>query len=329
METDSVFGIFYGDEGKSKVVADLVKNNGYTHVLRFNGSSNAGHTWYYKGTKIVSHMIPTGIPYGATGIIGPGCVLNVDDFFGELALLEKISPGCSGKIKIAKNTHIVTTGHRDEEIAESKLGTTRKGVGPAYRDKYARVGIRAEDVAELKPFLVDLYDLFYTDGEIKLLCEGAQATGLDIDWTPQYPYCTSSHCGLGGVINNGVPISSIRQIYGVVKSYNTYVGTKSFQDKSDPVLDKIGDVGGEYGATTGRRRLVNYFDCEMLVRGCAMNSVTKLVVNKMDILQEVGVWKVIENGIQVDLKDEESFKKKIRSLVPSVEVIFSYSAEMV
>lgn len=328
-ENRRLFGhfFFFGDEGKSKVVASLVKREGYTHVLRFNGSSNAGHTWYFNGKKIISHMIPTGIPYGITGVIGPGCVLNVEDFFKELNELEEISPGCSSRVKVAYNTHIVTQSHRSEEVSETKIGTTRKGVGPAYRDKHARTGIRAESIPELKPFLTDTLEEF-SNPEVKVLAEGAQAIGLDIDWSPQYPYCTSSNCGIGAVINNGVRLKSIRDVYGVVKAYNTYVGSVDFQDKTDPILDVIGDIGMEYGATTGRRRKVAYFDTNMYIRGCDMNSVNKVIVNKMDVLQKANVWRVIDKNSKIlDLESEQSFKDYVCRLLPEVEVTFSYSPE--
>ena len=316
---------FFGDEAKSKICAALAKSGKYSHILRFNGSSNAGHTWFFGQKKIVSHIIPTGIPYGLVGIIGPGCALNISDFFKELEELEQLSPGCSDRVKIAYNTHIVTDAHRNEELAENRLGTTKKGVGPAYRDKYARVGLRAESVPELKNFLIDVREELNANSNISVLAEGAQAYGLDIDWG-DYPYVTSSHCGLGGLINNGISYKCLRNIYGAAKAYTTYVGSKKFQNANDPVLNDIGDIGQEYGATTGRRRQVNYLDLNMLESHSRYLDLTHLVVSKMDVLKTLNCWKVIRNGRIIDLETEERFKNTVIATCPQLtEIKFSYT----
>lgn len=337
MITDVILGGSLGDEGKGKVCAHLSASGRYSHVLRFNGGGNAGHSIYVKGQKVVTHMIPTGAVHGIRSIIGPGCVLNEVSFFKELEELSRINPNIKKCIGIAKNAHIVQEKHKEEELLENKIGTTKQGIGPAYRDKYARIGVRAEKVSSLKEFMVDMYEEFYESNlDAVILCEGAQAFGLDIDWG-EYPFVTSSHCGVGAVINNGIPHSSIRDVIAVVKAYDTYVGTKSFQNNGDAMLNKLGDLGMEYGATTGRRRQCNYLNIDMVKKMCDMNGVTQLIVNKVDILQQADCWKImvgpekIEHGDNVvNFYTEQGFCEFIRASLPKIKsIVFSYSAETI
>lgn len=320
---DAVIGMSFGDEAKAKIVGTLLDKNKYTHCLRYCGSSNAGHTLYKDGKKIITHIVPAGALFGVESIVGPGCVLNENLFLSEIDELSKTIPDIASKVKISTAVHLVSQAHLNEELKEDKLGTTKKGVGPASRDKYARVGKRAESSAALKEFLIDMYDDFLnTEQEKVVICEGAQATFLDIDWG-FYPYVTSTHCGIGGIVNNGIPIGSFRNIYGAAKCYDTYVGSKAFQDKNDPVLDKIADVGQEYGATTGRRRQVNYLNLDLIDKAKFLNSTTHIVFSKIDVLREIDVWKVIEDGRVKDLQDETSFVKHIEEKFSNLNIIFS------
>jgi len=90
---------------------------------------------------------------------------------------------------------------------------------------------------------------------------------------------------------NGVPPQKIRNVYGVAKIYETYVGNKSFEPQ-DPIFADIRALGGEYGATTGRPRQCNWLDLDNLQKACRVNGVTHLVMNKMDILRDLRVWEL-------------------------------------
>lgn len=326
--TDVVLCASFGDSGKGRVVADKIKAGSYTHAMRACGGGNAGHQFYMSGKKITTHVVPTGALFGVRSIIGPGCVINEAGFWKEVADLQRFKPDILDHIRIAKNAHMVELRHLEEETGETKIGTTRQGIGPAYRDKHARVGMRAESVASFEPLLVDIYEEFYRGSEpIELLIEGAQGLGLDIAWSPHYPYCTSSHTDVGGIISNGVPHTSLRHICLVCKPYDTYVGTREFQDRSDPILDQIADVGHEYGSTTGRRRQVNYLDLDLLTRSVQMSCATHLTVNKMDILQQVGVWKVRVGSKVADVESENGFKNLLENRFPHLQINYNYSPE--
>ena len=293
MIADVVVDLQYGDCGKGKVTHHLCKTGDYSHVVRYNGGCNAGHTIFHNGKKFITHHIPAGVFFGIKSIIGSGCVLNINQFFKELKELKRGGIETEGLIYVAKNTHIITQGHLKEDKEDKKIGTTKSGNGPAYRDKYARKGIRAEEVRELEPYLIDLYEEFYDNCEnTKILFEGAQGFGLDIDWG-DYPYVTSSNCTSGAALLNGVPPQAIRNVWGVAKAYETYVGRKKFQG-DDEIFNLIQEVGEEFGATTGRKRQVNWISMKLLKKAAKMNGVTHLVINKMDVLKQVNQWSVYD-----------------------------------
>ena len=333
MYVDVVLGLQYGDEGKGKITHHLAKKEKYDYVIRFNGGGNAGHTIYHNGKKVVTHHIPSGVLWGIPSVIGPGCVVNPRAFFTELSELEEAGIECRHLVKIANNCHIVTADHVESEAGESKVGTTRTGNGPAYSSKYARTGLRAADVAGLAKYTVDFFDeiLDNDDPDLCILAEGAQGFGLDIDFG-DYPYVTSSHVTLGGLMLCGFDPESIRNVYGVAKVYETYVGTKEFQDYDNDTLAMIAKHGKEYGATTGRLRKVNYLSHKLLYKSIKVNHPTHIIFNKLDILRAVDEWKVVNaTGAIVDLLHEERFCAEIESFVkdvsPQTQVIFSDSPE--
>jgi len=312
---DIIVDLQAGDTGKGKVAHHLAKqSNEYTYVVRYNGGGNAGHTIYHNDQKFVTHYIPVGVIYGIKSIIGPGCVVNVEGLFKEIEELEKGGFDVRGNLFIDKRTHVITDEHLNEENGETKIGTTKRGNGPAYRDKYDRKGVRAESVEELKSFLIDIYEEFHeNDDKVKVLFEGAQGFELDIDWG-DYPYVTSSHCTVGGAILNGIPPSKIRRVYGVAKAYRTYVGSKDFEgdqwtkDKFGESFEKIRQIGNEFGATTGRSRQINWLDLDSLIKSCKINGVTNIVLNKLDVLEEVGEYHLYEDGELISFEDSQKFQ---------------------
>lgn len=325
MKTDIVIDLSYGDCAKTKVTLDYLKRNKYDCVARVSGGSNCGHSTYHGGKKVVTHLIPCGIFKQTKSIIGPGCVVNVKKFFKEIDELTKLVTNCTDLIKISYNTHIVTEAHIEEEINESAVGTTRQGIGGAYRDKVARVGIRAESIPELKPFLIDFHEEIFSKPDYQILVEGAQGFGLDIDHCKVWKYCTSSSCTVAGALLNGIPHSSVREVVGVIKPYETYVGALDFEG-NDPIFPKIREIAKEFGETTGRPRKINFLCIDDVLKAARINSINTLVVNKMDILQEIGVWKVRSAaGTITDLHTEENFKSFLAELFPNIEIIYSYS----
>jgi len=324
MIADIIVGLQHGDCGKGKVTHHLCKEGDYTHVVRYNGGCNAGHTIFHEGEKYVTHHIPAGVFFGIKSIIGPGCVINIEQFFKELDELEgKLGTQIKDLVKVAKNAHVITDKHLEEDSVDIEIGTTKRGNGPAYRDKYNRRGIRAENVEALKPFLVDMYEELHTPPledektltldlkfhkfyEPIILFEGAQGFGLDIDWG-DYPYVTSSHCTTAGALLNGVPPQAVRNVWGIAKIYETYVGKKKFQP-DDVIFDIVQSVGQEYGATTGRPRQCNWLDWDNLEKAININGVSDLVFNKVDILEQIKTWKIRENNEIHEFNSQEHMK---------------------
>lgn len=331
MITDIVIGLSYGDEGKGKVTHHLLKSGEYTHCLRFNGGCNAGHTIYHNGKKFVTHHIPAGVFFGVKSIIGAGCVVNLEQFFSEIEMLEEAGIPTEGLVYIANNAHIITDQHLNEDGTDTNIGTTKRGNGPAYRDKYNRSGMRAQSIPALEGYLVDMYrELHGSVIKPVVLCEGAQGFGLDIDWG-DYPYVTSSHCTTAGALLNGIPPGSVRKVYGVAKAYETYVGSKDFHGDGR-VFDLLQQVGDEFGATTGRPRQCNWLNIQELKMAIDINGVTDLIINKVDILREVGKWNLRasdNNSIFLQLGSEENWKMYITRYLKdgSLNTIFSESPE--
>jgi adenylosuccinate synthase len=315
--TDVVVDLQAGDTGKGKVAHALAKD--YDMVLRYNGGANAGHTVYHNGQKIVTHQVPIGVLFGIPSIIGLGCVVNLEKLEREIADLNECGITTEGLIMIDKRAHVVTEQHLDEDSLDMKIGTTRQGIGPAYRDKYARKGIRMEDVKI--PFggpffVIDTHDLLHNkNNDWRILCEGAQGFQIDIDWG-DYPYVTSSHCTVGSAILNGIPPQKLRKVYGIMKAYETYSGFKKhFTDENDPILNKIQEVGGEFGATTGRKRQVRWLDLDGVIKAININGVTDLIINKADVLEQVGVFKYTHEGTTYEYTRLIEFQTYVEAVI--------------
>jgi adenylosuccinate synthase len=329
---DVIVDLQAGDTGKGKVCNHLSNEGDYTHVIRYNGGGNAGHTIYKNGVKMVTHFIPSGIVNGIKSIIGPGCVVNVDKLVKEINELQLSGVKVMGNLFIDKRVHLITDEHVAEDSKDVTIGTTKTGNGPAYRDKYYRKGVRAESSSFLKDMVIDIYEELHNDEDNKILFEGAQGFELDVDWG-DYPYVTSSHCTVGSAVLNGVPPQKIRRVYGVCKAYNTYVGAKEFE-KDEKVFEQIREVGNEYGATTGRKRQIAWNNLDDIIKAARINGVTHLVVNKIDVLEKVGKFKIYHEGIERSLVSKEFyqiyFTNVIKQTCPLIrEIIFSESAEKI
>ena len=169
MSITAVIGGQWGDEGKGKIV-DLLSKDAQL-VARFQGGANAGHTVYLGDKIIVLHQVPSGVlSENCKCILGNGMVIDPVDLVAELNMLKENGIQRNGSIHIALNSHIVTPLHkwidsRSEENSGQKIGTTCRGIGPAYVDKYNRCGIRALDLgdkAQLKQKVLDQLDKVVT-----------------------------------------------------------------------------------------------------------------------------------------------------------------------
>ena len=150
-KVDALLGIVFGDEGKGKVVDYFTPK--YDVVARFAGGPNAGHTIIFDGKKFVLRSIPSGIfDTSKVNIIGNGCVLAPDLFMAEAQELENAGYELKNRLHISKRAQLILPTHRCLDHAyeslkgDNKIGTTGKGIGPAYSDKAARIGLRVGDI---------------------------------------------------------------------------------------------------------------------------------------------------------------------------------------
>ena len=325
----AIIGAQWGDEGKGKIVDFLAPEAKF--VARYQGGANAGHTVNAGGQTFKLNLLPSGVLHaGAVSILGDGMVIDPDKFLEERQNL--IDGGLNPDLRISDRAHLVLPHHKFVDGRKDFVGTTGRGIGPAYADRARRVGIRFGDLLDesllrerverlleakpnstrdagwtsvqvgldalapirekLAPFVQDTGAVLrqaIRDGQ-NVLFEGAQATLLDLNYGT-YPFVTSSHPTVGGVIvGTGVSHKAIHRVYGVAKAFNTRVGHGPFPTEVHDqagILRLRGDGSNpwdEYGTTTGRPRRVGWLDLELLKYAVDVNGLDGLVINKMDIL---------------------------------------------
>jgi adenylosuccinate synthase len=148
----AVLGAQWGDEGKGKIV-DLLTPN-FSIVARYQGGHNAGHTVYANGRKFVLRLLPSGILHeGITCVIGNGVVVDPQALFAEIDELAGAGIAIGDRLIVSDKAHLILPYHRELDLlsearrGERKIGTTSRGIGPAYEDKIARRGVRVGDLA--------------------------------------------------------------------------------------------------------------------------------------------------------------------------------------
>jgi adenylosuccinate synthase len=337
MPATVIVGLQWGDEGKGKTTDFLAEQTAI--VVRYQGGDNAGHTLMLGDEVFKLHLVPSGILYPhIVPVIGPGVVVNPATLIDELDALASRGIDIS-RLRASFACHVILPYHRALDVARearlggSKVGTTGRGIGPAYEDRAARSGLRLEDLLDeaalrtklervlpeknavlaalgaevrfeidplveqalawgvrLAPHLVDatwLVQDALRRGDHVLL-EGAQGTLLDIDHG-SYPFVTSSSPIAGGACTGGgIGPRQVDEVFGVMKAYATRVGSGPFPTELlDDVGEGIAARGHEVGTTTGRPRRVGWFDAVSCRYAVAVNSVSSIMLNKLDILSGV------------------------------------------
>jgi len=157
MSNSIVVGAQWGDEGKAKIIDYLTERADV--VVRFQGGSNAGHTVYAGGRKYVFHLVPSGIiSAGKVCVVGNGVVLDAEAFLAEVDELVEAGVTVDGRLFVSDLAHLVLPYHKTLDAAsesgrgEGKIGTTGRGIGPAYTDKASRAGIRVGDLLDWNAF---------------------------------------------------------------------------------------------------------------------------------------------------------------------------------
>ncbi|HEX5817260.1 MAG TPA: adenylosuccinate synthase [Gemmatimonadales bacterium] len=344
-----VVGAQWGDEGKGKLVDVLSESADM--VVRYQGGANAGHTVVIGEQQFVLHQIPSGILHPRTTcLMGNGVVLDAEQFFGELDALVKRGIHVDGRLLVSDRAHLVLPLHKVLDKASEKsqkIGTTGRGIGPAYEDKVGRRGIRVGSLRNLEaaraliaervdranhqlvglesdqrvsleehlalieslaprllPMAADTGLLVHraVKARQRVLLEGAQGALLDVDHGT-YPFVTSSNTTSGGAaVGAGIGPTAVHGVLGVVKAYTTRVGNGPLPTEAEPVLEeRLRQLGGEFGATTGRARRCGWFDANVVRYAARVNGLTGLAVTKLDVLD---TFEEIPVGVAYQLDGE-------------------------
>lgn len=374
-----IVGAQWGDEAKGKLV-DVLGGEADV-VVRYSGGNNAGHTVIVDGQEFKFHLIPAGILHpNCVAVLGGGMVICPKGLLDELEAT-RAKKSRLGDLRISPAAHVVFPYHRELDRLEEALrgsdsiGTTTRGIGPAYQDKVARFGIRMGEfvdpdqfqarlrsVLEFKNRLLGLlggmpieFEPLYeeysrlaaqlrpyvgeTDSIVqeaiaarkRVLFEGAQGTFLDLD-SGTYPFVTSSHPVSGGAcLGTGIGPLHIDGVIGVCKAYTTRVGSGPFPTElHDELGARIREVGKEFGTTTGRGRRIGWLDLVLLRQSAQLNSLSGLVVTRLDVLSGMGPVKVAEryvlNGTEISYVPTSS--AELESCVPVYEELDGWDADL-
>lgn len=338
-----IVGAQWGDEGKGKIV-DILSEEADI-VVRFQGGNNAGHTVIVGTEKFIFHLIPSGILHpGTVCIIGDGVVVDPEVLLSEIEILQDKGLYRPEEFLISRDAHLIMPYHKKLDVArerlrgEGRIGTTGRGIGPAYEDKVSRCGIKVGDLLDETAFRqkvkqnlmeknhyirnvlheegFEIHEIYHTYMGLasslapyivntskyindamragkNILFEGAQGTLLDIDHGT-YPYVTSSNTVAGqAATGSGVGPTKLDKVIGVAKAYATRVGEGPFPTElSGDEAAKVREVGGEYGATTGRARRVGWFDAVAVKYAADLNGFDGLVITKLDVLDNIEKIKI-------------------------------------
>jgi adenylosuccinate synthase len=292
----AILGSFLGDEAKARCVHALASN--YRYIVRFSSGPNAGHTVYVDGIKNVFNQVPSvdfRQPH-CRGFLGSGMVINLEALRDELLNLQKNYPHAASCITVDPDAFLVLPKHVEEDKAKNgHIGSTKKGVGPAYTEKVSRSGTKVKDYLdsnsditnELKSmgvqfkYVLEMYDELSSS---KVIFEGAQGILLDLN-AGTYPYVSCGDSTLAGIHSSGFSFIAPKTVYGVAKAYSTKVGegpypTEYFGQQAEE-LRRLGD---EYGAVSGRPRRVGALDLPALRYAKKRGGINKLIITKLDIL---------------------------------------------
>ena len=337
-----VVGTQWGDEGKGKVV-DLLAEQADI-IVRFQGGHNAGHTLVIEDKVFKLSLLPSGIVReDKIAVIGNGVVLDPWVLLKEIEQVR--SQGVSitaDRLLVADNTPLIMPYHSSldqsrEQATSNKIGTTGRGIGPAYEDKVGRRSIKAGDLKDVDLLwkrlkvaseyhgfevqlvfdqIITIRDEFLqyvspvaewlneqTDAKKNILFEGAQGSMLDVDFGT-YPYVTSSNTLAGmASIGSGVPHNKIPHVIGITKAYTTRVGEgPMLTELTDDIGWHLAEKGGEKGTVTGRDRRCGWFDAPQVRKTCMLNGCTGIALMKIDVLDDLATIKICvdhNNGIPV------------------------------
>ena len=319
MANVTVIGAQWGDEGKGKVI-DWLANRADV-VVRFQGGNNAGHTIVVGDKTYKLSLLPSGVIQGKLSIIGNGVVVDPWSLLDEITRAQGQGLGISpDNLILAENATLVLPLHRDLDGAREaragagKIGTTGRGIGPAYEDKVGRRAIRFADLADPEALEVKIERLLAHHGALRAGLGLAEARPEEIlDQLKQLapkilPYVKPAWRVLGEAIKEGQRVlfegaqATLLDVdhgtYPYVTSSNTVAGQAAAGEApfptelSDETGRLLGERGHEFGTVTGRPRRCGWFDAVLVRQSIAVGGVQGAVLTKLDILDGFETLKV-------------------------------------
>ena len=331
MPAYAVIGAQWGDEGKGKIIDFLAEKA--TIIARYSGGNNAGHTVINDAGTFKLHLVPSGICWPHTmNVIGNGVVVDPDVLLKEIGEnnLDPSRLAVSDRAHLIMPYHVVLDQLEEAKRGNAAIGTTGRGVGPAYVDKVARQGLRVGELLDPDELALRLPDIVAFKNEIitkiyggdpvdidiifalikkwstelseyirpvenlvagalnnseNVIVEGAQGALLDLDHGT-YPYVTSSNPTVGGTLTGlGMGPRSYGGVAGVFKAYCTRVGAGPFPTEiHGEEGDRIREMAGEFGVTTGRARRIGWFDGIAAKYSARVNGFDGMIITRLDTL---------------------------------------------
>lgn len=285
MPCNIVVGGFFGDEGKGKIVAYLVKMDNVRLAARGGVGPNAGHTFNLNGQTFKVRMLPSAAFNRNTNLaIGAGVLVDPIILLKEISTFHAhdrtfVDPHCG----IIKEEHI----RQDNNMSflKERIGTTGTGTGPANSDRALRKLTLAMDCSEIKNYLNDVSCMIHSDLDKKnnVLLEGTQGTYLSL-YHGGYPYVTSKDVTASSVCADvGIGPKYIDDVIVVFKSYITRVGGGPLDNELDKEETKKRGWQ-EYGSVTGRERRSSPFNIGLAKKAIRLNGGTSFALTKLDVL---------------------------------------------
>lgn len=326
-KTDIVLGLQFGSEGKGNVVGRLSLKFQYDYAIR-TGSANAGHSYYYRGSKRVFRYLPSIIyeECKAVPVLARGCLINFKVLLDEIERLN--FKQYKRKIVIDKWAYPILQQDIDHEVQtgmSQKIGSTCEGVGSAYSNRVMRV---KRDITEYIPKeIYDIIEVCDTE-ELKLyekrcLVEVPQGAGLSL-YSKHFPFTTSRDVSIYEALSQiqSISFEDILNVYGVVRTYPIRVGGNSGDMKNEITWTELSKRLGreiiEYTTVTKRIRRVAEFDYEMISKHIRFNCVNRVCLTFCDyLIPNIDKFK---SGLQVD--------DKIRVEQVPVEVIKFWRSQL-
>lgn len=286
---DVILGLQFGSEGKGAIIGAVAGK--YCNAVNIH-SAQAGHTVFQGSIKFVNRQLPSSwVNKNARLLIGAGAMINVEVLFAEIDAIEKAGYDIRNRLVIDRKAGIVEQKHIDEEHNSDidKHGSTKEGVGAAWKERIMRKAKLAENVTELQMYLGDVWselDKSYTD----IVVEGCQGFGLSL-FHGYYPSCTSRDISTSSLLAGiGINPRRLRHVYGIIRSYPIRIAGNSGPFKQELSWEEITTRSGspmpliEITTVTKRVRRIGEFDIDQVAKAATVCGVDRLVLTFADYL---------------------------------------------